>query len=226
MLEFKNLKSSVSIDLLIQLLEKATFHALPPMTQSVIAQYPNDPYPVLISCLLSLRAKDTVTLPVSLHLFSIAVSPEQMLALPISEIESIVRPVNYYRRKALQLHHVSADLIARFGGKVPNNLVDLLSIKGVGLKTANLVLAEAFGIPAICVDVHVHRISNCLGIIQTKTVEETEYALRQVLPEKYWIVWNRLLVMLGQTLCVAQSPWCTKCPLADVCPRASVVKSR
>lgn len=220
------MKSSFSIDLLIQLLEKATFHALPPMTQSVIAQYPHDPYPILISCLLSLRAKDTITLPVSLHLFSIARTPEQMLGLQISEIESIIRPVNYYRRKAVQLHHVSADLIARFDGKVPNNLHDLLSIKGVGLKTANLVLAEAFGIPAICVDIHVHRISNRLGIIQTKTVEETEYALRQVLPEKYWIIWNRLLVMLGQTLCVAQSPFCSQCPLVDSCSQTDVIKSR
>ena len=220
------MKSSFSIDLLIQLLEKATFHALPPMTQSIIQRYPHDAYPVLVSCLLSLRAKDTVTLPVSLHLFSIAITPEQMLALPVSDIEAIIRPVNYYRRKAVQLHHVSADLIARFGGKVPNNLQDLLSIKGVGLKTANLVLAEAFGIPAICVDVHVHRISNRLGIIKTKTVEETEYALRQVLPEKYWIVWNRLLVMLGQTLCVAQSPFCSKCPLIDVCQQVGVMKSR
>ncbi len=220
------MKSRFSIDLLIQSLEKATFHAIPPMTQSIIAQYPKDPYPILISCLLSLRAKDTVTLPVSLQLFSRAVTPQQMLNLSISEIESIIRPVNYYRRKSIQLHHVSTDLIDRFNGKVPCNLEDLLSIKGVGLKTANLVLAEAFGIPAICVDVHVHRISNRLGIIETKTVEETEYALRQVLPEKYWIVWNRLLVMLGQTLCTAQSPFCSKCPLVDMCPRVDVIKSR
>jgi len=220
------MKNSISIDLLIQLLEKATLHALPPMTQSIIAQYPKDPYPILISCLLSLRAKDTVTLPVSLHLFSCAVTPQQMLSLSISEIESIIRPVNYYRRKAVQLHHVSSDLIDRFDGKVPRNLDDLLSIKGVGLKTANLLLAEAFGIPAICVDVHVHRISNRLGIIQTKTVEETEYALRQVLPQKYWIVWNRLLVMLGQTICVAQSPFCLKCQLVDICTQVDVVKFR
>ncbi|MBV8661087.1 MAG: endonuclease III [Candidatus Dependentiae bacterium] len=220
------MKSSLSIDLLIKLLEKATFHAIPPMTQTVIAHYPHDPYPVLISCLLSLRAKDTVTLPVSLHLFSIARTPEQMLQLSIPEIESIIRPVNYYRRKALQLHHVSAELLHRFEGKVPNNLHDLLSIKGVGLKTANLVLAEGFGIPAICVDVHVHRISNRLGIIKTKTVEETERALREVLPEKYWIVWNRLLVMLGQTICTAQSPFCSKCPLINSCQRVDVIKSR
>ncbi len=220
------MNNNFSIDVLIQLLEKATSHAIPPMTQSIIAHYPNDPYPVLISCLLSLRAKDTVTLPVSLALFARAKTPQEMLALPISDIESIIRPVNYYRRKAVQLHHVSADLIARFDGKVPNNLHDLLSIKGVGLKTANLVLAEAFGIPAICVDVHVHRISNRLGIIQTKTVEETEFALRQVLPQKYWIVWNRLLVMLGQTLCGAPLPFCSKCPLIDVCPQVGVLKNR
>lgn len=220
------MKSSISIDVLLQRLKKATFHAVPPMTQSIIDQYPHNPYPVLISCLLSLRAQDKVTLPVSLQLFSRAVTPEQMLNLSIAEIETIIRPVNYYRRKAAQLHDVSADLLQRFAGKVPNNLADLLSIKGVGLKTANLVLAEAFGIPAICVDVHVHRISNRLGIIQTNTVEETERALRAVLPEKYWILWNRLLVMLGQTLCTAQSPWCSKCPLADVCLQIDVIKTR
>ena len=220
------MKSSLSIDLLIQLLRKATLRAIPPMTQSIIAAYPSDPYPVLISCLLSLRAKDTVTLPVSLTLFSKAQSPEQMLALSISDIESIIRPVNYYRRKALLLHSVSFDLLNRFNGKVPNNLHDLLSIKGVGLKTANLVLAEAFGIPAICVDVHVHRISNRLGIISTTTVEETEKALQVVLPQKYWIVWNRLLVMLGQTVCTSQSPFCLKCPLIDVCQRVDVATSR
>ena len=220
------MKSSFSIDLLIQLLENATFRALPPMTQSIIAQYPHNSFFIFISCLLSLRAKDTVTLPVSLHLFSIAITPQQMLGLSVSEIESIIRPVNYYRRKAVQLHDVSADLLNRFDGKVPSNLDDLLSIKGVGLKTANLVLAEAFGIPAICVDVHVHRISNRLGIIQTKTVEESEHALRMALPKKYWIVWNRLLVMLGQTICTAQSPFCSKCPLAQICSKNNVEKSR
>jgi len=220
------MKSSFSIDLLIQSLRKATLGAIPPMTQSIIQVYSHDPYPILISCLLSLRAKDTVTLPVSLKLFSIARSPEQMLALSNSEIESIIRPVNYYRRKSILLHTVSADLINRFQGKVPNNRHDLLSIKGVGLKTANLVLAEAFGIPAICVDVHVHRISNRLGIIATQTVEETEKALQVVLPVQYWIEWNRLLVMLGQTICTAQSPFCSKCPLVNDCLKVEVGKSR
>jgi len=219
-------KSSISIDLLIQLLKKATLRAMPPMTQSIIALYPNDPYPVLISCLLSLRAKDTITLPISLQLFAVAKTPEQMLALSISDIESIIRPINYYRRKALLLHSVSSDLLNRFDGKVPATCHELLSIKGVGLKTANLVLAEAFGIPAICVDVHVHRISNRLGIISTKTVEETEKALQQVLPQKYWIVWNRLLVMLGQTICTSQSPFCFICPLNDICHMVGVIKFR
>jgi len=220
------MKSSFSIDLLIQSLRKATLSAIPPMTQSIIQAYPNDPYTILISCLLSLRAKDTVTLPVSLQLFSQAHSPQQMLALSISEIESIIRPVNYYRRKSLLLHAISADLIHRFNGEVPSTFDDLLSIKGVGLKTANLVLAEAFGIPAICVDTHVHRISNRLGIITTKTVEETEKALQIVLPQEYWIEWNRLLVMLGQTICTPQSPYCSKCPLIDMCQRVDVNKYR
>lgn len=220
------MKSNYSIDILIQLLQKATLHVAPPMTQSISYAYPSDPYPILISCLLSLRARDTVTLPVSLKLFSVARSPEEMLALSIHDIESIIRPVNYYRRKAALLHTVSADLLHRFHGKVPSNRDDLLSIHGVGIKTANLVLAEAFGIPAICVDIHVHRISNRLGIISTKTVQETEKKLQIVLPEKYWIVWNRLLVMLGQTLCVSQSPLCSICPLVNVCQRVGVARSR
>lgn len=220
------MKSSFSIDLLIQLLQKATLNATPPMTFSVMQVYPSNPFVILISCLLSLRAQDKVTLPVCLKLFSIASTPEQMLALSIFEIESIIRPVNYYHRKALLLHSASLDLLKRFHGQVPSNKVDLLSIKGVGLKTANLVLAEAFGIPAICVDVHVHRISNRLGIISTSTVEQTEQALQQVLPEKYWIVWNRLLVMLGQTICTSQSPFCSICPLQNVCSKVGLIRSR
>jgi len=220
------MKSRKCIDQLIRLLEKSTLHMVEPMTQTVVRHYPNNPYPVLISCLLSLRAQDKVTLPVSLSLFSYAITPQQMLSLSVAEIESIIRRVNYYKGKALILRSVSADLLNRFDGKVPNNLQDLLSIKGVGLKTANLVLAEAFGIPAICVDIHVHRISNRLGIIHTKTVEETEKALRQVLPQEYWIVWNRLLVMLGQNICTAQSPWCSACPLSEMCHKVDVGRSR
>lgn len=220
------MKSSFSIDLLIQLLQKATLHAVPPMTLSISQAYPSNPYPILISCLLSLRAQDKVTLPVSLKLFSRAHTPEQMLLLSIEDIESIIRPVNYYKTKAALLHSVSADLLNRFAGKVPSSKDELMSIKGVGLKTTNLVLAEAFGIPAICVDVHVHRISNRLGIIATDTVEQTEQALQVVLPKKYWIEWNRLLVMLGQTMCTAQSPFCSKCPLVDVCDRFGVFKHR
>lgn len=220
------MKPRANIDQLISLLYKATAHAQPTMTQSIIAHYPHQPYLVLISCLLSLRTKDLVTLPVSLHLFSLVQTPEQMLSLPLSTIESIIRPINYYRRKAVQLHDVSVDLLERFAGAVPNTFEQLISIKGVGLKTANLVLAEAFGIPAICVDTHVHRISNRLGIVQTQTVEQTEQVLRKVLPEKYWIIWNRLLAMMGQTICAPQSPWCSRCPLADVCPKNNVERSR
>ena len=218
--------SGFDIDRLIQSLEKATQNAQPPMTQSIIEAYPNEPFLVFISCLLSLRAKDLITLPVSLRLFSLVRTPEQMLALSIDEIETIIKSVNYYRKKAALLHDVSHDLINRFDGRVPSTKEELLSIKGVGLKTANLVLAESFGIPAICVDVHVHRISNRLGIIETKTVEETEKSLQQVLPQKYWIVWNRLLVMLGQTICTPQSPFCSTCPLARICKKVSVLSSR
>lgn len=218
--------SGFDIDRLIQALYKATHNATPPMTQSIIQLYPNNAYVVLISCLLSLRTKDLVTLPISIRLFLRAKTPQEMLALPLSVIESIIRPVNYYKRKALLLHSVSLDLLQRFDGNVPATKEELLSIKGVGLKTANLVLAEAFGIPAICVDIHVHRISNRLGLVATQTPEQTEVALQKILPKKYWILWNRLLVMLGQTICGPQSPWCSKCPLVEQCLQIGVKRSR
>lgn len=209
--------SSKSIAHIVQILRQATHSFIPPMTQTVIEKYPGNSYAVLISCLLSLRTKDLVTLPVSLQLFQKAKTPQEMLELSQNEIQKIIKPVNYYVKKSQQLHDVSLDLINRFNGQVPATRQELLSIKGVGIKTANLVLAEAFGIPAICVDIHVHRISNRLGIIATKTPEESEIALQAVLPQEYWIEWNRLLVKLGQNICKGRSPLCHICPVSDIC---------
>lgn len=196
------------------------------MSFTIVQKFGQDPFLVLISCLLSLRTRDTDTLPASLRLFSRAVTPDELLSLGIPEIEKLIYPVGFYRRKALLLHAVSEALIQRFNGKVPNNLADLMSISGIGLKTANLVLAEGFGIPAICVDVHVHRISNRLGLVQTKTPEETEVALRELLPVEYWIRFNRLLVVWGQNICVPISPKCSECAIYDLCERIGVTRSR
>jgi len=168
------------------------------MISKIVDTYGKDPFLILISCLLSLRTRDTVTLPVSLKLFSYARTPTDLLKIPVSQLEKIIYPVGFYKRKSKLLHEISKELIERFDGKVPSNEADLLSLKGVGHKTAALVLGEAFGIPAICVDTHVHRISNLLGLVHTKTPEQTEIELKKILPKKYWIEWGRLLVKWGQ----------------------------
>jgi len=169
-----------------------------PMSFFIAKKYHNDPFLILVSCLLSLRARDTMTLPVSEKLFLRARTPDQLLKIPIHELEKIVHPLGFYRQKARTLHSVSKELITRFNGKVPHTEEDLLSLKGVGRKTANLVLGVAFGIPAICVDTHVHRLSNALGLVRTKTPDQTEVALKKIIPEKDWIEFNKLLVVWGQ----------------------------
>ncbi|MFI5333395.1 MAG: endonuclease III domain-containing protein [Candidatus Babeliales bacterium] len=197
-----------------------------PAASSIVKQYGQDPFLVLVSCLLSLRTKDTVSLPASIRLFEHARTPEQLRDLPLSHIEKLIYPTGFYKRKAQGLKYVSDQLITRFHGKVPNTFDDLISIKGIGPKTANLVLAEGFGIPAICVDTHVHRISNRLGLVSTKTPEETERALKELLPQEYWAEYNTLIVTWGQNICVPISPFCSKCPLFDVCPKIGVTKRR
>lgn len=211
---------------IIHLLRKATKGMEQPASVSIIQQYGRDPYLVLISCLLSLRTKDTVSLPASQRLFEYAKTPEQMLKLPIQKIEKLIYPSGFYHRKAILLHTVSQDLLTRFKGKVPSNLEDLLSIKGVGRKTANLVLGVAFKIPAICVDTHVHTVSNRLGLVKTNTTDETEEALRKLLPKKYWIEYNHLMVTWGQNICVPVSPKCSQCVLLPICPQVGVTKHR
>ena len=198
----------------------------PPASVSIVKHYGKNPYLILISCLLSLRTKDTVSLPASQRLFNYAKTPQQMLALPTTKIEKLIYPTGFYHRKAELLHTVSKDLLERFDGNVPANLDDLLSIKGIGRKTANLVLGVAFDIPAICVDTHVHRVSNRLGLVKTKTTDQTETELKKILPEKYWVEYNHLLVVWGQNICVPISPFCSKCAIADLCPRVGVTQHR
>ena len=211
---------------IITTLREATKGMILPASLSITQEYGQDPYLILISCLLSLRTKDTVSLPASLRLFKHAQTPDQMLQIPIETIEKLIYPSGFYHRKALQLHSVSADLIKRFKGHVPHDFDQLRSIKGVGPKTANLVLAEGFGEPAICVDTHVHRIANRLGIIRTKTPEQTEIALKELLPPEYWREVNYLLVMWGQNICVPISPKCSQCAVFPLCDRVGVTNSR
>ena len=211
---------------IVEKLRKATAHMAEPAATSIVKGFGRNPFLILISCILSLRTKDTVSLPASQKLFQLAKTPGGMLGLPIEQIEQIIYPVGFYRNKAKHIHEICRDLIDRFGGEVPNNKEDLLSLKGVGQKTANLVLGEGFGIPAICVDTHVHKISNRLGLVKTKTPEQTEVALEKILPKKYWIEYNYLLVKWGQNICMSVSPFCSKCAISDLCPKIGVKRSR
>lgn len=192
----------------------------------VVAERSRDPYQVLVSCLLSLRTKDTTTEGATERLFRLARTPEDMVKLSTRVIREAIYPVGFYRTKAETLKEVSRSLIERFGSSVPDRMEDLLSLKGVGRKTANLVLTLGFGKYGICVDIHVHRISNRLGYIRTKTPEETESALRRKLPRKYWIIFNDLLVPFGQNLCRPISPFCSRCPVSSHCDQVGVARSR
>jgi endonuclease-3 len=185
---------------IIDTIDTATKDVTEPLSVVVAREYHNDPFLLLISCLLSLRAKDTKTIIVVRKLFSRIQTPEQLCALPLKELEHLIYSIGFYRQKARIIKAASCDLITRFNGQVPRTKQELMSIKGAGPKTANLVLSMAFDIPAICVDVHVHRLSNLLGLVKTNTPEETELALEQLLPQSYWTKINHVLVKLGQNI--------------------------
>lgn len=185
-----------------------------------------DPFRILIGCLLSLRTKDETTGPASERLFALASTPAGILALSTAEIERAIFPVGFYRTKARVLHRVCRDLLDRFDGAVPSDLDALLTLHGVGRKTANLVVTFGFGLPGICVDTHVHRITNRLGFVRTRSPEDTERALRRRLPRRHWIGLNDLLVAFGQNLCHPTSPRCSVCPVTTWCARTGVRHSR
>lgn len=185
-----------------------------------------DPFRILISCLLSLRTKDETTGPASARLFALADTPAAMLTLPPRRIERAIFPVGFYRTKARVIRGICRDLLDRFDGRVPPDLDALLSLHGVGRKTANLVVTLGFGRPGICVDTHVHRISNRLGFVRTQTPDDTERTLRARLPRRWWIPINDLLVAFGQNVCHPTSPRCSTCPVADLCLRRGVRRSR
>jgi len=185
-----------------------------------------DPYRILVSCVISLRTKDEVTDPASRRLFALARTPAAMLRLPAARIARAIYPASFFRVKARQIRALSRRLLDLHRGRVPPRLEELMMLPGVGIKTANLVLGEGFRIPAICVDIHVHRISNRLGLIRTKTPEESEEELRAVLPRRLWLVWNRWLVPFGRDVCRPVSPFCSRCVLRPLCPRRGVARSR
>lgn len=193
---------------------------------TIVSQREGDPFKVLISCILSLRTQDKTTGAASERLFSLADTPFKMASLPPETIEKAIYPVGFFRNKAGQIPEICRTLITSYGGKVPDEIDELLKLKGVGRKTANLVVTLGFGKPGICVDTHVHRICNRWGYVATKTPEETEYALRKKLPKKYWLIINDLLVTFGQNRCTPLSPHCSTCTIAHLCDRVGVGRTR
>jgi len=189
---------------------------------SVVSAESGDPFRVLVACLLSLRTQDTTTGPAADRLFALASTPSDVLTLTPTEIERAIYPVVFYRTKARVILGLCRDLIDRFDGRVPDDIDVLLTLKGVGRKTANLVVTIGYGKPGICVDTHVHRISNRLGYVKTRTPDATEIALRAILPRRYWIGYNDLLVSFGQNICAPISPRCSICPVTTLCPRIGV----
>ena len=185
-----------------------------------------DPYKILISCLLSLRAKDETTEKISKELFKIASAPQQIASMNTKKLEKIIFSSGHFHKKAQALKHVSQILLDKYGGKVPNNKEKLLSIKGIGPKTANIVLCFAFDKAVIPVDVHCHRIPNRLGWVKTKTAEKTEKELEKILPKKYWKEFNGIFVLFGKTICQPISPFCSQCPINKLCPKINVIKNR
>jgi len=186
----------------------------------------NRAWVVLVSTIISLRTKDEVTLTSSRRLLAQGPTPEALLQLDKDTVARLIYPAGFYRTKAEQLLKIADLVVNSYQGRVPDSMEALLSLPGVGRKTANLVLSEGFNQDAICVDTHVHRICNRTGWVSTKTPDETEQVLRKLLPGPYWRRINWLLVLFGQSICRPQSPFCSCCPLAVFCERQGVVKSR
>lgn len=217
--------SESDIGEIVRRISKAMEH-LPDPSVTLVGKRWKSPFLVLISCILSLRTKDETTLPASERLFAMADTPEAMLTLSLAQIEKAVYPVGFYKTKARTIHGICRDILEKFGGQVPDDLDTLMTMKGVGRKTANLVLTEGFAKPAMCVDTHVHRISNRLGYVKTNTPDETEWALREKLPRKYWMQYNALLVTWGQNVCRPISPVCSTCPVNTICQKQGVTTTR
>ncbi len=185
-----------------------------------------DPFRILVGCVLSLRTKDEVSYPATERLFSRAADPRAMLRLRPATIEKLIYPVGFYHRKTAQIRAICRLLLRQRRGRVPDTIDELLELPGVGRKTANLVVTLGFGKPGVCVDTHVHRISNRLGWVRTRHPHATEEVLRRVLPRRHWIIINEALVHHGQQICKPISPLCSRCPIADDCPKVGVTLHR
>jgi len=213
-----------TIHAIIRILQEAVKQWDSPIVSQVARQ--RNPYTILISTLLSLRTKDETTKQAAERLFSRVTMPDEMIALGEEKIAELIYPVGFYRNKARTIVDVSRTLLENYKGIVPDDIDELLKLKGVGRKTANLVVTLGYGKPGICVDTHVHRICNRWGYVHTKTPEETEFALRKKLPGQYWLIFNDLLVTFGQNLCTPVSPKCSQCPLTRYCKQIGVTRTR
>ena len=214
-----------TIEKVLRIMEKRYVEFKDPIVTE-IAERTRDPFRILISTILSLRTKDEVTAEASNRLFRVADTPEKILNLKTNGIERLIYPVGFYKTKAKWLKQVCRILVEEYNGRVPDTIDELLRLPGVGRKTANLVITLGYGKPGICVDTHVHRISNRLGYVDTKTPEQTEMELRKKLPPRWWIKYNDLLVTWGQNICTPISPRCSICPVAKYCEKKGVKKSR
>lgn len=214
----------MDIDSVIKILKKEAKKYEEPVVTKVSRS--RSPFQVLISCLLSLRTKDEVTSVASRRLFELARTPQEMMGLSKETIIKAIYPVGFYRTKTANILNICKTLVEKYDSKVPDELDELLKLKGVGRKTANLVITLGYGKLGICVDTHVHRGSNRLGYVKTKTPEETEFALRAKLPQKYWIIYNDLLVTHGQNICRPISPFCSICKIERYCDKVGVTRHR
>ena len=204
----------INIDKIVENLQKAN----QPRSEFVnLMEEFGNPYLVLIACILSLRTNDKTTYPATLRMLELAKTPQEMMNISEDDLANAIYPVGFYKNKAKQIIELSKTIVEKLDGKVPDTIENLIKFNGVGRKTANLVLAKGFGIPAICVDVHVHRIFNRIGYVITKTPDETEFALREKLPQKYWLDINTLIVTHGQNVCKPTKPKCEECPIREFC---------
>lgn len=204
----------INIDKIVENLQKAN----QPRSEFVnLMEEFRNPYLVLIACILSLRTNDKTTYPATLRMLELAKTPQEMMNISEDDLANAIYPVGFYKNKAKQIIELSKTIVEKLNGKVPDTIENLIKFNGVGRKTANLVLAKGFGIPAICVDVHVHRIFNRIGYVTTKTPDETEFALREKLPQKYWLDINTLMVTHGQNVCKPTKPKCDECPIREYC---------
>jgi endonuclease-3 len=215
-----------SLNKIVPILRKEIKKWKVPAVGAVADQAVDRPFETLVSTILSLRTKDAVTEAASRRLLTRAATPAALVGLRTDEIERLIFPVGFYRTKARHLKETCQRLLKCHDGRVPRSLDGLLELPGVGRKTANLVLTVGFGDYGICVDTHVHRITNLWGYVRSKTPEETEFALRRKLPRRHWKTFNDILVTFGQNLCVPVSPWCSRCPISRYCPRTGLKRSR